>query len=175
MRPDSWEDADRIDAIRHANRRRRVSVIEAFDLTPHMRRIVFRELEPIAQEPLRPAEWIKLHVPASGNGKTHGRAYTIREREAGRLTIDIALHGGLCASWARQARPGDRAEISGPRRGYKLAWPPGEVLLGADETGLPAVASILAGLPREARGTVWIEVPDERDAQPLKAPPAVEI
>lgn len=175
MRPVSREDTDRLDAIRRANQRRRVSVVEAFDLTPHMRRVVFRELEPSTHEPARPAEWIKLHLPSCGQGKKHGRAYTIRERREGQLVIDMALHGGLCASWARQARPGDLAEISGPRQGYKLAWPSGDVLLGADETGLAAVASILANLPRQTRGTVWLEVPDSGDIQHIEAPPAVTI
>jgi len=180
MRPEFFAGADRLDAIRRANRRRAVSVVEAFDLTPHMRRVIFRELapfpnEPASDEPARPAEWIKLHVPFSGNGRKHGRAYTIRERSGGTLTIDMAVHGGLCASWARQARSGDQAEISGPRRGFKLAWPPGDLLMGADETGLAAVACILADLPRQTRGTVWLEVPDEEDIQPLDAPPAVAI
>lgn len=180
MRPEFFAGADRLDAIRRANRRRPVSVVEAFDLTPHMRRVILRELAPspdgpAGDEPARPAEWIKLHVPFSDSGRKHGRAYTIRQRAGGTLTIDMAVHGGLCAGWARQARPGDRAEISGPRRGFKLAWPPGEVLMGADETGLAAVASILAGLPRQTRGAVWLEVPDEGDIQPLDAPPAVAI
>lgn len=164
-----------LDAIRLANCRRPVSVIEAFDLTPHVRRVIFRELEPSTHEPARPAEWIKLHVPSSGSAKKHGRAYTVRQRADGTLTIDMALHDGLCANWARKARAGDRAEISGPRKGYKLTWPPGDVLLGADETGLPAVASILASLPSQTRGAAWLEVPDEGDIQTLDAPPAVSV
>lgn len=175
MRPNSIEDADDLDAIRLANQRRAVSVIDAFDLTPHVRRVIFREHGPSTSEPARPAEWIKLHVPSFGHRKTHGRAYTVRQRDGGTLTIDMALHAGLCANWARRARPGDQAEISGTRKGYKLAWPPGDVLLGADETGLPAVASILAGLPRQTRGAAWLEVPDEDDIQTLDAPPAVTV
>lgn len=175
MRADLLDQPDRFDAIRRANRRRAVAVIEAFDLTPHMRRVVLKELEPIHEEPARPAEWIKLHVPSFGAGRKHGRAYTVRERHAGSLTIDMAMHGGLCASWARRARPGDRAHVSGPRRGFRLDWPPHDILLGADETGLPAVASILAGLPRTARGNVWLEVPDRRDVLALDSPPAVAL
>jgi NADPH-dependent ferric siderophore reductase len=175
MRPDFFADADRLDAIRLANRRRRVSVVEAFDLTPHMRRVIFEDLEPALCEPEKPADWIKLHVPVFGKGTQHGRAYTVRERLGGRLVIDMAFHGGLCASWARRARPGDQAEVSGPRKGLKLSWPSDEVLLGADETGLPAVACILANLPRHTRGAVCLEVPDESDIQPIEAPPAIAI
>lgn len=175
MRPNSLEDADDLDAIRLANQRQRVSVIDAFDLTPHVRRVILKEHGPSTSEPAEPAEWIKLYVPSSGHRKTHGRAYTVRQRAGGTLTIDMALHAGLCANWARQARPGDQAEISGPRKGYKLAWPPGDVLLGADETGLPAVASIVASLPRQTRGTAWLEVPDEDDIQTFDSPPAVTL
>jgi NADPH-dependent ferric siderophore reductase len=175
MFPQSTDHADRFDAIRRANRRRPATVVGAFDLTPHMRRVVLRELEPISDRPAKPAEWIKLHVPCSGEGRKHGRAYTIRERSSGRLTIDMAMHDGLCASWARHASPGDRVDISGPRQGFRLAWPPDEVLLGADETGLAAVATIVAGLPHATRGEVWLEVPDARDVLPLDAPPSVAV
>lgn len=175
MRQDSFVDAERLAAIRHTNRRRRVSVVQVFDLTPHMRRVILKELEPSVHEPARPAEWVKLHVPLSSHGPTHGRAYTIRERSGRKLVIDMAMHGGVCASWARRARPGDQAEISGPRRGIKMSWPSDDVLLGADETGLPAVASILTSLPLSTRGTAWLEIPDERDAQPLDAPPALTV
>ncbi|WP_370675525.1 siderophore-interacting protein [Pleomorphomonas sp. PLEO] len=175
MRPDFFANANRLDAIRRANCRRRVSVVEAFDLTPHMRRMIFEDLEPAPSEQEKPADWIKLHVPVLGDGTKHGRAYTVRERSGGKLVIDMALHGGLCASWARRARPGDQAEISGPRKGLKLTWPSDEVLLGADETGLPAVACILANLPRHTRGSVCLEVPDESDIQPIEAPPAIAV
>lgn len=175
MCPHFTEDADRLDAIRRANRRRSATVVDAFNLTPHMRRVILRELEPITSRPAAPAEWIKLHVPCFSEGRKHGRAYTIRERSNGRLTIDMAMHGGLCASWARRTRPGDRVEISGPRHAFKLKWPPEDVLLGADETGLAAVATIVADLPRHTQGEVWLEVPDERDIQPLDAPPSVAI
>lgn len=173
MRPDSVAASDRFATIRRANRRRSVSVVEAFNITPHLRRVVLRELDPLAEEALQAAEWIKLHVPAST--RQHGRAYTIGARSRGTLALDMAVHDGLCSNWALRARPGDRAEISGPRRGFKIAWPSGDVLLGADQTGLPAVASILARLPRQTRGAVWVEVPHEDDIQPLVAPPAVTV
>ncbi|MBS1165540.1 MAG: hypothetical protein H6R00_1565 [Proteobacteria bacterium] len=71
MRPDSF-DADRFDAIVLANRQRHLSVVEAFDLTPHMRRVILEELEPGTPRPARPAEWIKLYGPLSCHGRNHG-------------------------------------------------------------------------------------------------------
>ena len=47
--------ADHLDRVRRANRRRPVSVVEAFDLTPAMRRLVLEELEPNADASGRPA------------------------------------------------------------------------------------------------------------------------
>lgn len=173
---DARADAQRLEAIRQANRRRPVVLADAFDLTPSIRRVILREIAPLEDGPLRPADWIKLHVPFSGRGRKHGRAYTIRQRVGDHIVIDMAMHGGLCASWAHTARAGDRAEISGTRSGFKLAWPPtGHVLLGGDETGLPAIAGILAGLPRETRGTAWLEVPTEDDIQSLEAPRGVTV
>jgi NADPH-dependent ferric siderophore reductase len=79
---------------------------------------------------------------------------------------------------------GDRAQLVGPNvrhRGPTRAtgWnpPAGQprLLLAADETAVPAVASILEGLPATARGTVLIEVPEEADQLPLSAPPGIRI
>ena len=50
--------ADHLDRVRRANRRRPVSVVEAFDLTPNVRRLVLDELEPDADASVRPAGWI---------------------------------------------------------------------------------------------------------------------
>lgn len=175
MRQDCLSNLERLDEIRRANRRRPVSVVEVSELTPHMQRITLNELQPDATDTFRPADWIKLYVPCSGRGRQHGRAYTVRDRSDGNIVLDMAIHGGLCASWAQNARPGDHAEISGPRKGFKLDWPPGDVMLAADETGLPAVASILAGLPDDAKGTVWLEVANDADIQTLDAPPQVTV
>ncbi len=175
MQPLSLLDQARLDTIRQANRRRPVSVVGIYRLTPHIQRVTLRELESDAADATGPADWIKLYVPHSGEDRTHGRAYTVRERSEGTIVLDMAVHDGLCASWAQQAHPGDRAEISGPRKGFKLAWPSGDVLLGADETGLPAVANIVAGLPPNASGAVWLEVPDDADVLPLDAPRQVAV
>ncbi|HLT61050.1 MAG TPA: siderophore-interacting protein, partial [Microlunatus sp.] len=45
----------------------------------------------------------------------------------------------------------------------------------ADETGLPAVAGILAALPGAARGTALIELPAANDQQDLIKPDGVEL
>lgn len=49
------------------------------------------------------------------------------------------------------------------------------LLLGADETAVPAVASILERLPADARGTAVLEVPAAGDFLDLAAPPGVTV
>ena len=89
MTPEVRADA-RLETIRQANRRRPVALADAFDLTPSIRRVILREMTPLEDGPLRPADWIKLHVPFSGRGRKHGRAYTIRQRVGEHIVIDMA-------------------------------------------------------------------------------------
>jgi NADPH-dependent ferric siderophore reductase len=49
------------------------------------------------------------------------------------------------------------------------------VRLVADETGLPALAGILASLPRDARGDAFVEVPGAADRRELDAPEGVAV
>jgi NADPH-dependent ferric siderophore reductase len=49
------------------------------------------------------------------------------------------------------------------------------LLLVADETAVPAVASILEALPADAAGTAYLEVPVDADVQQLAAPPGVRV
>ena len=61
---------------------------------------------------------------------------------------DVVLHGrGAAASWAEGARPGDRAAISGPARGYTPDPEAGAYILAGDETAIPAIAQLLEALP----------------------------
>ena len=49
------------------------------------------------------------------------------------------------------------------------------MLLAADETGLPAVAGVLASLPATARGLALVEVPHDDDRQAMPGPAGVEV
>ncbi|TPX01073.1 siderophore-interacting protein, partial [Schumannella luteola] len=48
-------------------------------------------------------------------------------------------------------------------------------LLAGDETAAPAIARILEQLPRRARGTVVVELPEADDAAYLPAHPGFEV
>lgn len=96
------------------------------------------------------------------------RSYTLRRwrPEAGEVDIDFVVHGtdGVAGPWATTARPG--AEVAILDQG--CGWPhpgTGNVLLVADETGMPAVLGILRDLPADVSVTAVIEVPDAADIQ----------
>ncbi|HET6562129.1 MAG TPA: siderophore-interacting protein [Marmoricola sp.] len=127
-------------------------------------------------------------VPVEERG--HMRTYTVRAvRGSGadtRLVVDLVLHlaegaSGPASLWAARAEVGDRLGIVAPRRGHPfggIEFEPGtasRLLLVGDETAVPAVASILEGLPADAAGTAYLEVPHSADVLPLTAPVGVRV
>jgi NADPH-dependent ferric siderophore reductase len=136
------------------------------------------------------SSWMEL--PEAERG--HLRTYTVRAvHGAGagtRLVVDLVLHQepgstGPGSAWAARAAVGDRLVTIAPRRGVPfggIEFAPGtasELLLVADETGVPAVCSILEDLDHRARGAAFLEVPVSGDATSLAAeqlaPPGVEV
>ncbi|MCD4524323.1 siderophore-interacting protein [Nocardioides sp. cx-173] len=126
--------------------------------------------------------------PAEERG--HMRTYTVRDvRGSGvdtRLVVDIVLHigdgpVGPGAAWAEEVSVGDRVVMMAPRRGSAfggIEFVPGtadRLLLAGDETAVPAVASILADLPPDARGAAYLEVPLSADVQSLAHPDGVSV
>ena len=107
------------------------------------------------------------------------RTYTVREvRPANReVDVDVVLHGdgGPASRFAKRARVGDRLVVLGPNRRYDdvhggLEFRPpaghvGPTLLVGDATAVPAVLSVLAGLPADAFGEVVLEVPSAGDLE----------
>ncbi|MEH0108652.1 siderophore-interacting protein [Tersicoccus sp. MR15.9] len=94
-----------------------------------------------------------------------------------------AAHGpaGPAAQWAAAAQPGDRLSLLGPNRavggrsGIEFdPGPAGRILLVADETAVPAVASILASHPMQG-GDVYLEVPTADDILDLPPVPGITV
>ncbi|MEU4427975.1 siderophore-interacting protein [Actinoplanes sp. NPDC024001] len=111
------------------------------------------------------------------------RTYTARavRPHLREVDVDMVLHGveGPASRWAVQARPGSTACIMGPNADFSGAAggidfrPPAgthRILLGGDETAVPAIASILAGLPADACGEALLEVPERADELAIVAP-----
>ncbi|WP_024795396.1 siderophore-interacting protein [Tomitella biformata] len=110
------------------------------------------------------------------------RAYRPTGDDGPELDIDVILHGsaadgtaGPASGWAQTCQPGDAVAILDEGIGFAPPEDAEQLLLVADETGLPAVAGILAALPRDARGQAIVEIPDHADRQELNGPDGVEV
>lgn len=110
------------------------------------------------------------------------RAFRADGTEGPELDIDFVLHGtpgdgstGPAASWAQTCEVGSAVAILD--EGYTFNPGPDlrDLRIVADESGLSAVAGILASLPPDAIGEALIEIPSGADRQELVAPPGVDV
>lgn len=110
------------------------------------------------------------------------RAYRAEGADGPEVDVDFVIHGsasdgtaGPASTWASTCEPG--AVVGILDEGLTFNPPPGitDVVLVADETALPAVAGILASLPRETTGHAIIEVPEAADRQEVEAPDGVSV
>ena len=145
------------------------------------------------------AAWLAL--PEAERG--HLRTYTARavegEGDDRQLVVDFVLHGhgplgplgplgaagaaaGPAGTWAAAAAVGDEVGLLAPRRGHERAFggiefdpgAAGRLVLVADETAVPALASIVESLPACAQGLAIVEVPDATDFLDVRFPPGIE-
>lgn len=135
------------------------------------------------------ADWYAGWRDLAPEERGHMRTYTVRDVTGygldTRLVVDFVVHedglAGPGASWALRAQPGDRVVTLAPRRGVPfggIEFVPGDaeqLLLVGDESAVPAVAGILAGLPCDAVGAAYLEVPEAADIQDLPCPPGVTV
>jgi NADPH-dependent ferric siderophore reductase len=175
---------------------REMTVVRVSDLTPHMRCVRFagadlgrfgkfggmhvRVLFPTVAVP-NPAWPILgangLPLWPSEDRRPAARVYTIRslDVDAGHMDVDFLVHEGdsVGSAWALQARPGHRVGIMGPvgRPVRQAGW----YVIGADETGLPAVSRMLETLPAATRGIAFIEVADRSERQPIDNVTEIEL
>jgi NADPH-dependent ferric siderophore reductase len=133
--------------------------------------------------------WLTTWRERTVEERGHMRTYSVRDvlgSGAGtRLVVDFVVHedglAGPGAGWALAAKPGDRVVLLAPRRGVPfggIEFVPGaatSILLVADESAVPAAASILEGLPPDTVGSAYLEVPDARDVQHVRAPAGVDL
>lgn len=174
---------------------RLLTVAEAQNVTPHMRRITFRG-ENLAYYDSNTDYHVKLLIPSSRNHQPEWpsvgpngivrypqgdsapltRKYTIRgiDVERGTLDIDFVMHddAGPGSKWAEEATEGDVIGVL-HRSSARDLRPADWYLLAGDETALPAIARMLDILPDTARGVALIEVADEAEEQPLADRPGI--
>ncbi|SEG92224.1 NADPH-dependent ferric siderophore reductase, contains FAD-binding and SIP domains [Saccharopolyspora kobensis] len=186
------------DRLRHSRPPARdLQVLRTAELSPSMRRITLggEELEGFLDQHTGPN--IKVFVPQQGqqrpvlpelddetgryrwpelHERPTMRTYTVRryDEARGELDVDFVMHGahGVASNWARNARPGDHLGVMGP--GGKTCRAADYYLLVGDETALPAISSIVEGLPPTARGQVLVEIGDAAEQQHVQCPPDLE-
>jgi NADPH-dependent ferric siderophore reductase len=144
--------------VRHELKLRELTIARIDDLGPGFAAITFTGEALADFASLSFDDHVKLMF-ADEDGQDVRRDYTPRrfDREARELVIEFALHGdGKASTWAREAAPGQRVVVGGPRGSMIL--PPGldwQLLVG-DATALPAIARRLEELPRGSRVLVRV-------------------
>ncbi|KAA9089401.1 siderophore-interacting protein [Microbacterium radiodurans] len=109
------------------------------------------------------------------------RAYRATGPSGGpEIDVDFVLHGsgptaGPASRWAEQAHAGESVVIIDEGLRFNPDRGVDRVVLVADETGAPAVASICSALPATASGLALIEAPTADDVLPFDAPTGVEV
>ena len=146
-----------------SRRLRAVSVRRVRDISRTMRRLTLGGEDLRTLQVSQPCEWAKIFLPRpTDDAPQIGRAYTLRGHrpQDNEVDIDVVLHEkGPLSDWARHARVGDQAFLAGPRGGYVCDPASQWIILAADASALPAMASILETLPRAVRvfGFVLVE------------------
>ena len=116
--------------------------------------------------------------------RPHCSNYTVGGFRAAEREMDIDFvvhrnkHGELeggAAIWAAAAQPGERLALLDQGILFDPPADATEVLIVADESGLPAVTGILRSLPRDTVGRVLQEVPTALDRRDFDGPPGVTV
>jgi NADPH-dependent ferric siderophore reductase len=175
---------------------RSVAVRSTEPLTPHLVRIVLAGADLTGFEIEGPASSVRLLLPPDGSdtvviphwtgnqfelptgGRAPIRTFTPRHFDSDRLelTLDLVLHdSGAASDWARRAAPGTVVAVSGPGRGYIVDNSATSMVLGGDETALPAISQLLETLPEAMALRVELEVSTPTARLPLPGHPGAEI
>ncbi|MFE5704998.1 SIP domain-containing protein [Rhodococcus koreensis] len=167
---------------------RRATVVDTFDVTTGMRRVVLSgeelaafERDGFAFPPLRSAgfdDFVRLFFPTESGEvvlphqrersvewprepKPVTRNYTVRrfDPDTAELTLDFVTHDtGVASTWGRRCQPGDTIDLLGPVRSGLPPQNVDWVLVVGDETALPAIARWLEEMPAGLDARVVVEV-----------------
>ncbi|WP_198598221.1 siderophore-interacting protein [Mangrovicella endophytica] len=175
---------------------REMQVVESFDITPSMRRVVLtgpriaeladgslhvRLFFPPKRRPLRGPVLGEDGCPVwpEGEDKLTPRVYTIREVDAAKaqVAIDILRHDGDTTAgsfFAVNAKGGDAVGMAGPLGDAHPAFRKKFFFFG-DETAIPAIDRILRRLPAETQVHAVIEVANPSEEQVLRSDAALRV
>ena len=159
--------------IRHEPTERGLEVVSAVALSPGFLRVTFGGEELSGFTSVGPADHVKLLFGGGEPGLR--RDYTPRSFSAaadgfpGELVIDFFLHGdGIASQWAASAAPGSRLSVGGPRGSRMPPTGARRVILGADESALPALARWIEMLDEDIEILGYVELDDASDAAYLE-------
>ncbi|MGF0169512.1 siderophore-interacting protein [Streptomyces sp. Marseille-Q5077] len=145
-----------------ARRTRYTATVEAVTpIAPRMTRITLGGPGMSAFRCDEPTQWVKLFVTDPLDGRTVGRAYTVRHQSPSepRMDVDVVLHGkGPAARWAETVLPGQEVSFGGPKGSFRPVPGADFYLLAGDESAQPAVLTIAEHLPPGTRGAIYLEV-----------------
>lgn len=135
------------------------------ELSPHYLRLSFEAGGLLADRALHPTMWIRMWF-ADGD-KLHQRGYTLVDPDpaAGTVDIEFAMHDGVAANWAQNAKPGDTVEatVLGSNFGLPEPQPNGYIIVG-DTASLPAINSLLDAIG-DAPAWVFLEAGHDGDKE----------
>jgi NADPH-dependent ferric siderophore reductase len=182
---------------RRAPQYHRVRVARTETLSPHSIRVTLHGEDLARFETHGVAEHLKVLFPAPGQerpvlpdwtdaGPVYqpgverpvSRTYTPRfwRPDVLELDVDFFVHGdGPGSAWAAAAHPGDEVVVTMPGGPYRLAPDVRDIVLGGDESALPALGTILGALGEQTRARVFIEVEDAADEQELPSNAQLEV
>lgn len=107
---------------------------------------------------------VAFRIHLGGDYGDVSRIYTVRDYDgAGRFTFDVVLHEGASPMmrWVSALNTGDSFELTGPRPHIGIPETAGRrVALFVDETGIPALYSLLRQWPAGVAGKGWIATKD---------------
>ncbi|WP_053006018.1 siderophore-interacting protein [Kiloniella spongiae] len=117
----------------------------------------------------------KVQFP-EGQDELHNRVYTARyiRSDQGEMDFDLVRHkGGVAADWAESVSEGTTVGIMGPGGGSYINnnW----LLMGGDETALPAISRILERCSPDTKGQVYLSTRKQNYQIDLQKPDGVEI
>jgi NADPH-dependent ferric siderophore reductase len=152
--------------VRHETTVRTLTVASVTTLSPGFVRVTMTgaELEGFAS--LGATDHVKAFFADDTRRDYTPRAF--RPGSAGslpELDLDFFLHGsGSASAWAARAAVGDELRVGGPRGSHLPPTGAARVILGADETALPALARWIEVLPEQTEIFGFVELSNPSDA-----------
>lgn len=152
--------------VRHEPAQRSLTVSSVTSPSPSFRRLTLTGDDLLSFASLGATDHIKVVV--DGDTKRDYTPRAFREPADGKgpeLDVDFFLHGGgSAASWAASVQPGEPAHIAGPRGSRLPPTGASRVILGADESSLPALARWIEMLPDSTEIYGFVELENPSDA-----------